>query len=127
MSTGISADEITYGSGDDIAIDSWTMGLNLSPTFIESTVWRCRFKQEITNLENITVKYTLIASNGQSAGISYGNFFIPTTVRTTSLHFKDKQHKEVQGDIELAFDLGASQATSSGIYNGVLTIEVYEN
>ena len=120
--TSINANEITYTLGDDIAVAGF---LNLSPIYAQSRGWVCRFKKKV-NRQNIAVKYSLSASSGQSDGISYGNFFIPTTVRTKNLYF-EKKDKQVVGDIEFEFDLRHPLATSSGNYSGVLTIEVYEN
>ena len=120
--TNINANQITYVLGDDIAVDNF---LNLSPIYIENRGWECRFKKKVDR-QRITGTYNLIASSGQSGGISNGNFFIPTIVRTKSLYF-EKKDKVVVGDIEFEFDLGAPKATSSGNYNGVLTIEVHEN
>ena len=121
--TSINANEITYTLGDDIAVANF---LNLSPIYTQNRVWECRFKNKVDR-QRITVIYSLSASNGQSGGISNGNnFFIPTAVRTKNLYF-EKKDKLVVGDIEFELDLGALQATSSGNYDGVLTIEVYEN
>jgi len=121
----IRANDITYGAGNDIAIDSFTIPLELSPSKIKKRVWRCKFSQSV-NRQNIVVNYTLIASNGQSGGVSNGSSFIPTTMITDRLRFRNND-KVVRGDIGFQFNLNSPQAKLSGNYTGVLTIEVYEN
>ena len=125
VNKNIAANKITNGNGDDIAIDDFNINLNLTPAYVRKKVWRCRFKKKVKR-NRIYVKYTLVATNGQSNGISNGGFFIPTEVTTKRLRINNNR-KVVKGDVKFKFDLGGAQATSSGNYTGVLTIEVYEN
>lgn len=144
VKASIRAGKITSKAGDDIADDSImanglilsgdtlsldtvnTPGtkLNLFPGKSKRRVWRCDFQNSV-NIDNIAVKYTLVAANGRSGGISNGNAFIPITVRTRKLIYKNNR-KTVFGDMKFIFDLSYVQAKASGQYGGVLTIEVYE-
>ena len=145
VSKSIRAGKITSNQGDDIAKDSFTingitvnnntltldtvtdlsLNLDLTPSVVKRRVWRCNFKKSV-NRQNIVVNYTLVAANGQSGGISNGSAFIPITVSTQRLRFRNRR-KRVLGDIKFVFDLSHAQARASGNYGGVLTIEVYEN
>lgn len=145
VSASISANKITLGQGDEIAensisingisvnnniltldtVNNSNLNLQLSQSTVKKKVWQCDFTKKV-NKQNIVVNYTLVASNGQSGGISNGNAFIPTTVQTQRLRFRNRR-KSVLGDIKLVFDLSHVQAKTSGNYGGVLNIEVYEN
>ena len=145
VSKSVRANKITLGQGDDIDKDSFSvnglsvnnnvltldtindlsLSLQLSPSIVKKRVWRCNFQKKV-NKNNIVVKYTLVAANGQNGGISNGSAFIPTTVTTERLRFRNRR-KRVLGDIKFAFDLSHTQATASGNYRGVLTIDVHEN
>ena len=141
----IRANDITLGQGDDISEDSISvnsltfsgdtltldtlnnsnLSLVLSQSIVKKRVWRCNFQNSV-NKDNVVVNYTLVATNGQQGGISNGNAFIPTTVKTDRLRFR-RRRKRVLGDIEFILDLSDPRAKVSGSYSGVLTIEVYEN
>lgn len=145
VSKSIRANKITSNQGDDIDKNSFTingitvnnntltlntvtdlsLNLDLSPSKVLRRVWQCDFNNKV-NKNNIVVKYTLVAANGQNGGISNGSAFIPTVVSTKRLRFRNRR-KSVLGDIQFVFDLSHAQATVSGNYGGVLTIEVYEN